>query len=121
MDNVTCRANCSTNYSAQTGVSGTANTGGGGGGSGNASLGAPGGKGGSGIVIIRYALNLTSTFNSLALAGGVTTATFRTPVSVTANVSVTSKVSFFVNGKVLPGCKNRLTSGSGSSLSLIHI
>jgi hypothetical protein len=69
-------------------------------------------------VIIRYALNLTSAFNSLTLAGGVNTATFRTPVSVTANVSVASRISFYVNGKVLPGCKNRLTSGSGSSHSV---
>jgi hypothetical protein len=93
LDNATCRANCSTNYSAQTGVSGTSNSGGGGGGSGNAGLGAPGGKGGSGIVIIRYTLNLTSTFNSLTLPGGITNAAFRTPISVTANVSVASKVS----------------------------
>jgi len=122
VDSSNCRANCSSsNAVIRTGVSGTANTGGGGGGSGNADGGSPGGKGGSGIVIIRYALNLTSAFNSLALAGGVTTAAFRTPVSVTANVSVTSKVSFFVNGKVLPGCKNRLTSGSGSSHSVTCI
>jgi len=119
MDATTCRANCASgNYVAQTGNVGTSNTGGGGGGSGNAGSGAPAGKGGSGVVIIRYALNLTSAFNSLTLAGGVNTATFRTPVSVTANVSVASRISFYVNGKVLPGCKNRLTSGSGSSHSV---
>jgi hypothetical protein len=115
MDTGTCRANCSTNYAAQTGVSGTSNTGGGGGGSGNASLGAPGGKGGSGVVIIRYALNLTSTFNSLSLPGGIKTATFRTPTSISASVSVSSRITFYLNGKVLPGCKRLLTSGSGSS------
>jgi hypothetical protein len=114
VDTAVCRANCSTNYAAQTGVSGTSNTGGGGGGSGNASLGAPGGKGGSGIVIIRYALNLTSTFNSLALPGGVKSATFRTPTSISASVSVASKITFYLNGKVLPGCKKLLTSGSSS-------
>ena len=119
VDSSNCRANCSSStYVINTGVAATSNSGGGGGGSGNASLGAPGGKGGSGIVIFRYALNLTSAFNSLTLSGGATTATFRTPVSVTANVSVASKVSFYVNGKVLPGCKNRLTSGSGSSHSV---
>jgi len=120
VDSSNCRANCSSaTYVINTGVAGTSNSGGGGGGSGNASLGAPGGKGGSGVVIIRYALNLTSAFNSLSLPGGINTATFRSPVSVTANVSVASKVSFYVNGKVLPGCKNRLTSGSGSSHSVI--
>ena len=61
----------------------------------------------------------TSSFNSLALAGSVTSATFRTSIVVTANVSVASKVTFTINGKVLPGCKNRLASGSGSSFSVI--
>ena len=59
----------------------------------------------------------TSGFNSLALAGSVTTATYRTVVVITANVSVSSRVTFKVNGKVLPGCKNRLASGSSSSFS----
>ena len=60
----------------------------------------------------------TSSFNSLALAGSATTATYRTAVVVTANVTVASRVTFRVNGKVLPGCKNRLASGSGSSYSV---
>ena len=60
----------------------------------------------------------TSSFNSLALAGGATTAIYRTVVVITANVSVASRVTFRVNGKVLPGCKNRLASGSGSSYSV---
>jgi len=59
----------------------------------------------------------TSSFNSLALAGSATTAIFRTSVLITANVSVASKVTFTINGKVLPGCKNRTASGSGSSFS----
>lgn len=60
----------------------------------------------------------TSGFNSLALAGSATTATYRTVVVITANVTVASRVTFTVNGKVLPGCKNRFTSGSGSSHSV---
>jgi hypothetical protein len=59
----------------------------------------------------------TSSFNSLALAGSATTATFRTVVVITANVTVASRITFRVNGKVLPGCKNRLASGSSSSFS----
>ena len=59
----------------------------------------------------------TSSFNSLALAGSATTANYRTVVVITANITVASKVTFRVNGKVLPGCKNRNTSGSGSSFS----
>jgi hypothetical protein len=59
----------------------------------------------------------TSGFNSLALAGSATAATYRTVVVITANVTVASKVTFTINGKVLPGCKNRTASGSGSSFS----
>ena len=60
----------------------------------------------------------TSSFNSLALAGSATTANFRTAVVITANVTVASKVTFRVNGKVLPRCKNKLATGSGSSFSV---
>lgn len=60
----------------------------------------------------------TSSFNSFVLAGSATTATYRMAVVITANVTVASKVTFRVNGKVLPGCKNRLASGSGSSYSV---
>lgn len=59
----------------------------------------------------------TSSFNSLLLAGSATTATFRTAVVVTANVSVASRVRFLVNGKVLPGCARRLATGSSSNYS----
>jgi hypothetical protein len=60
----------------------------------------------------------TSSFNSLALVGSATTATFRSSIVITANVSVSSRVTFIVNGKVLPGCKAKLTTGSGSSHSV---
>ena len=60
----------------------------------------------------------TSSFNSLALAGSATTATFRSVVVITANVTVASRVTFRVNGKVLPGCKNKLATGSSSSFSV---
>ena len=59
----------------------------------------------------------TSSFNSLALAGSATTATYRTAVVITANVTVASRVTFRVNGKILPGCKNKLATGSSSSFS----
>jgi hypothetical protein len=60
----------------------------------------------------------TSSFNSLALAGSATTAAFRTAVVITANVTVASRVTFRVNGKILPGCKNKLATGSSSSFSV---
>ena len=60
----------------------------------------------------------TSSFNSLLLAGSATSATYRTSIVVTANVTVASRVTFRVNGKKLPGCINKLASGSGSSFSV---
>lgn len=60
----------------------------------------------------------TSSFNSFSLAGAATTATFRTQIIITANVTVSSKITFWVNGKVIPGCKNRTASGSASSFTV---
>jgi hypothetical protein len=60
----------------------------------------------------------TSSFNSLALAGSATTATYRTVVVVTASITVASRVTFRVNGKALPGCKNKAAAGSGSTFSV---
>jgi hypothetical protein len=58
----------------------------------------------------------TSAFNALSLPGSATTASYRTVVVITANVTVASKVTFIVNGKVLPGCKNKSTSGSSPNI-----
>ena len=58
----------------------------------------------------------TSSFNSLALAGSAATATYRTAVVITANITVASKVTFRVNGKSLPGCKNKSTTGSSPNI-----
>ena len=60
----------------------------------------------------------TSAFSSLALPSAATTATYRTAVVITATVTVASRITFTMNGKTLPGCKNRSTSGSGSSHSV---
>ena len=57
----------------------------------------------------------TSSFSTFALAGSATTAIFRTVITITADVTVSSKVTFWVNGKVIPRCKNRTAVGSGSS------
>jgi len=59
----------------------------------------------------------TSAFSLFQLAGAATTATFRTSIVITATVTVASKISFNSNGKVLPGCKNKLATGSGSSFT----
>jgi hypothetical protein len=59
----------------------------------------------------------TSAFSLFQLAGGATTTTFRTSIVITATVTVASKISFNSNSKVLPGCKNKLATGSGSSFT----
>ena len=75
------------------------------------------GREGNGFLRITYTVYETSSFNSLALAGSATTATYRTVVVITANVTIASRVTFRINSKILPGCKNKLATGSSSSFS----
>ena len=58
----------------------------------------------------------TSSFNSLALTGNATTATYRQAVTITANVTVASKVTFRAKNVIISGCKNKLTSGSSPNI-----
>lgn len=58
----------------------------------------------------------TASFNSLALAGNATTAIYRQPITITANVTVASKVTFKAKNVIISGCKNRLTSGSSPNI-----
>jgi len=55
----------------------------------------------------------TSAFNSFALSGS---ASFRTVVTITANVSVASRVTFRARGVIISGCKNKLTTGSSPNI-----
>ena len=55
----------------------------------------------------------TSSFNSLTLGGS---ATFRQVVTITANVSVASKVTFRARNIIIAGCKNKLTTGSSPNI-----
>jgi len=61
----------------------------------------------------------TSGFNSFALAGSVTTATFRTTIQLTANVTVAAKVTFRANNIRIPGCINVRTTGTSPSIVAI--
>ena len=53
-----------------------------------------------------------SSFNSLGLSGGGSTAVYRAATIISADVSVASKVTFKAGGTVISGCKNKATSGS---------
>jgi hypothetical protein len=59
----------------------------------------------------------TSAISLFQLAGGATVAAYRTAIVITVTVTVASKISINSNGKVIPGCKNRLASGSGSTFT----
>jgi hypothetical protein len=94
-----------------------ANSGGGGGGGGwmdsYADSTRSGKAGADGLVLIRYTAVVENlTFSSFALAGGATTATYRTAVLISVKTSVSSKVTFRANGIVITGCKNKSTTGT---------
>jgi hypothetical protein len=76
------------------------------------------GRSGNGYIRITYEqVIVNAAFTLFQLAGAATTAAFRTSVAISATVTVASKVTFRANGKVIPGCKNRTASGSGSSFT----
>ena len=60
----------------------------------------------------------TSSFNSFALAASATSATFRATIQINASVSVASKVTFKAANIVIPGCKSKLATGSGSTFTV---
>ena len=63
-------------------------------------------------------VTLTSSLNSLEISGGATTAVFRKPSTISADVSVASKVTFRAGGVVIPGCKSKTATGSGSNYTV---
>jgi hypothetical protein len=52
-------------------------------------------------------------FNSLTLSGS---ASFRTAVTITANVSAAAKVTFKARNSIIPGCKNKATTGTSPNI-----
>jgi hypothetical protein len=55
----------------------------------------------------------TSSFNSMTLSGS---ANYRQAVTITANVSVASKITFKAKNVIISGCKNKLTTGSSPNI-----
>jgi len=85
------------------------NRGGGGGGGGNGGGGvanAYGSPGGSGVVILKFTQRSTV---SISYSG---TPTFRSISNLVANTSTASRVTFFANGKKIPGCVSLLTTNN---------
>jgi hypothetical protein len=52
-------------------------------------------------------------FNSLTLSGS---ASYRKTVTITANVSTAAKVTFRAQNIIIPGCKNKATTGSSPNI-----
>ena len=64
-------------------------------------------------VTLNYASTSTpSSFNSLGLSGGGSSAVYGSRTTISAEVSVAAKVTFRAGGFIIPGCKNKATSGS---------
>lgn len=98
------------------GADGVANTGGGGGGSGgphvSSGTSSQGGNGGSGVVIVRYISDVTSTPSLGAGRINQTTVAFRTNTQLQMNLPISGKITFLQFGKQIPGCRNlQLTAG----------
>ena len=53
-------------------------------------------------------------YSSLTISGG-NTAVYRTPTTLTLSVRTPSKVTFYTNGKAVPGCKNVLSSATSAT------
>lgn len=110
--------NAGTGVVAGDGASGTANYGGGGGGgrgngwdnnlSPQTNAGA-GGTGGSGVIVLRYIPTFSITIPQPTISGQVFKG-LNSTISLT--VPVTGVVRFFVNGKRISNCKDRVTSGN---------
>ena len=99
------------------GISGVPNTGsGGGGGTFNGTSGL-GGYGGSGLIVLTYSPILNSSI-SISLAGNALSATYRTIISINAAlVGSDGKVTFYQDGKPIPGCVSRPSASLVASCS----
>ena len=111
----TCNGTAVTNNNAGTNsgtvpTAPTTNTGSGGGGSGYSSGSdyLAGANGASGVVILRYPLNMSVT---ISFSGG-TSATYRTVGTITATGTLAGAVTFYERGKAIPGCVRVPMNGS---------
>lgn len=64
------------------------------------------------FVVTNNSTQMSNTTVALALNPSSSTATFRAPTSLKANVTAAGKVSFFQNGKIIASCRNIATTAS---------
>lgn len=58
----------------------------------------------------------TNEVNSFTLASNASTATYRTAIEISVNVTLPSRVTFTANGKRIGGCINKATSGTSPNI-----
>lgn len=93
---------------------------GGGGGSyytGNLTSSSNGANSSDGYVTITQQTVISANFNSFALAGNATSASFRTSVTINASIDISARVTFREGNLVISGCKNKIATGSGSTFT----
>jgi hypothetical protein len=95
---------------SNTATSGTANSGGGGGASGCCN-GGNSGAGGTGVAIFRYPANAGL---AITTSGPIT---YRQVTSISATANINGKVTFYANGKVIPTCRNLVTTSRAVTCS----
>lgn len=100
-------ANGSVDFNGTAGATNTGNGGGGGGGTSSSSR--AGANGGSGIIIIQFSVGGSTL--SISFSGG-SQAIYNTAGVITATASGGGYVTFYVLGKAIPGCKNKLLDAS---------
>jgi hypothetical protein len=69
-------------------------------------------------IFLITSLDSTGSFNNISLSGGVTTAMYRIPITISVNVSTASKIIFLADGKRIAGCINNTTSGASPNIVL---
>jgi len=75
------------------------------------------GRQGAGYIRITYALSVPVSLQSFSLSGAVSKSC---SVAVTATVNTPSKITFLANGKRIPGCIGKSTSGSAPYSAVFH-
>ncbi len=71
----------------------------------------------NGSVTIVRIQGIPVSFNSMALAGNATTATYRSVINLVANVDVASRITFTANGRRIPGCIGVATTGISPNIT----
>lgn len=71
---------------------------------------------GNGYVSITYG-DVPLVFNSFSIAGNPKSVSYRSSTTISANVSVSSRITFYANKVRIPGCVSKITSGTSPNFT----